>query len=889
MSEQITGTWACPSCFNLKPKEIQDCPHCHFKEDQLPNWLYLPYRSTVANRFLSGRILGKGAYSVIYLVQELDTHAPYVLKEYFPRKVGQRRPDGYVLPRTGFGSSFIEGFETFREERDILSEFDHESIVRCYEAIEANGTIYLLLDFYGFNNLELICRQQSKLGEHKAMELMSPVLGALETIHATGLLHCDVNPSNILNPEQGPPVLLDFGSAQFQDGERSLRRPLTVTYGYSAPEQHSQKTNLYRPWTDVYSCAATLYRLTTGKAPPPASARVLNDTLESPRRIVPSLSDEFSRAVMQGLCLNPDARPATAEEFRGLLGDGGGVSPIYTVRNPGPETSRAEEVRQRLVGYIPSMLLLAVVLSALYLVLRPIKITPGFSHLTGPTSTVRPTDFYILRDASSSIEQTHYDLIEAILLDGMRLEDETDGSADFTAYAHFAAWVTSGAPKEKWSLQAAARGNNIERIRAKLQLAKLPANFSSKTDFARLFESAISALQARKVGSIGDDIRESVVAVITDGMPDQEGNRPSCIDLALQNQFFNDRTEKAFLSLSRSGANIVVLLIGGIPECMQTIESEWIRLKQKALPAFQGKIAIVSLDGYAGDRERMKELIQGAIRRNPYISVRPSNAYLSDDQRRWFDTTEDFYTDFVFQPHLVNGVDIQISAVEVLNEKKEIIATLDVINGGVLYITSPGGPRNGSPHIQTLRIGFAGHFKPNPREKYWLSPEVTAHYHNPLKSLPIVLEGQQLAELSLGARKAEIQIQRLEHLAWISGMVAVAFSTSLASFWRIGKKQKWMSLRRVLKSVFIRPLRFWLLGFLALSSILLIAGGKYLSSGWMLWGIIAVIFLLLHIRHSELIMKQNREQISRAEIIVSCFDAILVPLISVLLTLVSPE
>lgn len=883
--------WLCPSCFKSKATDLQECPHCSFKESKVPADLYLRYRTEIDDRFITGRILGKGTRSVIYLAQEKTTGELYALKEYFPRKMAQRRTNGYVSPLAERRQQFAEGVQVFQEEWELLKGLDHPSIVKCHEALETNGTAYLVMDFYGFETLEAFCQgEKQSVSESDAVKLMLPILNALEVIHGEGLLHCDVNPSNILLPPQKPAVLVDFGSAQLQDGHRPISRPLTFTAGYSAPEQHNKQTNRYRSWTDVYACAATLYRLTTGRIPPPAPARTPDDPFEPLKTKIPSISDNFSRAITRGLSLNPDARPSTVQEFRGLLGSNANASSIVTVVHPGLETTWADRAKQRVVGLAPLAILLLALLSVLYFVLRPIDDRSIYWRPTSPSSVVWPKDFYVLRDVSSSIRnQSEYDLVEEFLINSIRLGDEADESADFTGYAHFAAWVRSGLPNEQSTLHAAARGDNIKGIKARLMASRPPEGFLDSTHFGTLFE-VVNSVVSRGEGIAPGQARESVVAVITDGRPDIEGNKPTCADLASHDRFFDQLTEEKLVNLLKSRVHILMLLIGGYPDCTETNHREWERLKREIAPKiapYQGRIDILSLDGYQDDHENLRDLILRTLRRDPYVSVRPAYTRLEDDQRWRLETLRKFDVDFVFQIHMVKEVALRVPQVDLLNEEREVVARLNAGKEGELDVSSPSALRNGASRQQGLHLEFVGQPELHAQERYWISPVVIAQDRTSGKDVRVVVEAPLLAERSLDTRKAEVKVQRLKALGWVSLVVAAAFTAALWFFWKIGKRESWLKVRSFLKMVLIRPLRFWLVGFLALSLILLIIGWKYISFSWALCGLLVAMIVLLSLRNVELISRRDREQISRVDILVSCFDAILVPLISILLALLS--
>lgn len=95
--------------------------------------------------------------------------------------------------------------------------------------------------------------------------------GMLSPVHANGVIHCDINPSNILiNRKTGQMKLIDFNiSAQFDRINTSYRHPDTLegTLAYISPEQTGRVNRSIDYRSDFYSLGVTLYELATGVRP----------------------------------------------------------------------------------------------------------------------------------------------------------------------------------------------------------------------------------------------------------------------------------------------------------------------------------------------------------------------------------------------------------------------------------------------------------------------------------------------------------------------------------------------------------------------------------------------------------------------------------------------
>ena len=140
---------------------------------------------------------------------------------------------------------------------------------------------------------------------------------SLEQVHSVGLLHRDLKPDNVLLSSDGRPVLIDFGSAREMSTKTTTMTRL-VSAGYSPLEQYATQAH-FGPPTDLYALGGTLYHALMGKAPPPATDRFLNASLEAlPASAPPGLV----QAIEGALKMHMAQRPQSVAAFRALLKPG---------------------------------------------------------------------------------------------------------------------------------------------------------------------------------------------------------------------------------------------------------------------------------------------------------------------------------------------------------------------------------------------------------------------------------------------------------------------------------------------------------------------------------------------------------------------------------------
>ena len=207
-------------------------------------------------------------------------HRDVAIKEYLPTTLALREGRTTVLPRSpDHAEQFAWGRERFLDEARTLARLDRTpAIVRVHDFLEANGTAYMVMALVEGETLSKRLMREQRLTPEAVERLLFPLLDGLEEVHAIGFLHRDIKPANIMVDDQGRPTLIDFGASRAAMAERSTTMTAIFTPGYAAAEQFTSAK--LGPWTDIYGLAATLYHAITGRIPPSAIDRILNDTYE---------------------------------------------------------------------------------------------------------------------------------------------------------------------------------------------------------------------------------------------------------------------------------------------------------------------------------------------------------------------------------------------------------------------------------------------------------------------------------------------------------------------------------------------------------------------------------------------------------------------------------
>ena len=275
------------------------------------------------------KLIGSGGFSLIYLAEDEDTHDEVAIKEYFPKRFGQRDKTGRVsVSNPEKRSNFERGRRLFYQEAQILAELDHPNIVRVRNCFLAHSSAYLVMDYEPGKNLgRYIKKRKGNLSTNFLLTVFPPLLEALDAIHATNNLHLDIKPSNIHLRPGGNPLLLDFGAVYHLDaiGDKKAQ---VITPGFSPVEQYHASAKV-GPCTDVYAIGASMRACIEGTPPPSAIERHANDTLEPATKLFAKrYPKQLLEAVDWAMRLRANERPQSAGALhQALLG----VRPVPTL------------------------------------------------------------------------------------------------------------------------------------------------------------------------------------------------------------------------------------------------------------------------------------------------------------------------------------------------------------------------------------------------------------------------------------------------------------------------------------------------------------------------------------------------------------------------------
>src|SRR4051812_41348994 len=204
----------------------------------------------------------------------------------------------------------------FEIEARLLSTLKHPSVVNVMDYFTHPTGVYLVMEMIEGKDLGVVLEERGTPGLPfaEAIEYTRQACEALQYVHDQQIVHRDVKPANLIDvPDPRGVVLVDFGVAR-QMGDEEQVDAGTVGIGtprYMAPEVFAGGT--VSPRSDVFSLAATLWTLLTGKPPVYGDPTPLAS-------IVAGAGEGLESCIRSGLELLPERRTSSCAAFAHALG-----------------------------------------------------------------------------------------------------------------------------------------------------------------------------------------------------------------------------------------------------------------------------------------------------------------------------------------------------------------------------------------------------------------------------------------------------------------------------------------------------------------------------------------------------------------------------------------
>ncbi|HEY6038930.1 MAG TPA: serine/threonine-protein kinase, partial [Kofleriaceae bacterium] len=271
----------------------------------------------VAGRYRIVRWLGGGGMGRVYEAVDIELDERVALK---------------VL-RPGLSEDAIE---RFRREVKLTRRIQHRNVARMFDIGEHRGEKFL--------TMELVSGEALKPGGNplpwpRLKAIAEQICAGLAAAHATGVVHRDLKPDNILlEADTGRAVITDFGIARTAEDSGVTQVGAVIgTPRYMSPEQLAGGEIDAR--SDLFSLGVMLFELATGERPWPgdnAIAVAVAQATTEPRVMdttTTGIPPAFGDVIAACLQLDPEARPASAAEIGAAIASGGAIARTRPARS----------------------------------------------------------------------------------------------------------------------------------------------------------------------------------------------------------------------------------------------------------------------------------------------------------------------------------------------------------------------------------------------------------------------------------------------------------------------------------------------------------------------------------------------------------------------------
>jgi eukaryotic-like serine/threonine-protein kinase len=193
----------------------------------------------VAGRFRLIRRLGAGAMASVFLAEDVELGRRVAIKRLHPDSGAD------VAPR-------------FRREMRVAASLSHPNVVKVFDAIEHEGAVLLVMEYVDGPSLAQRMGD-GPLPPDEALAILRPLAGAVDHLHAQGVIHRDVKPANVMLDNEDRVKLTDLGIASAAQATGiTTTGAILGTPAYMAPEQVSGGRRV-TDRADVYAVGIILF------------------------------------------------------------------------------------------------------------------------------------------------------------------------------------------------------------------------------------------------------------------------------------------------------------------------------------------------------------------------------------------------------------------------------------------------------------------------------------------------------------------------------------------------------------------------------------------------------------------------------------------------------
>lgn len=146
-----------------------------------------------------------------------------------------------------------------------LSKIKNPYLMKIFDAVVEDGKCVSLCKFIDGVTLEKAVNERGVYSEAEVRNITAQLCDGLIKLHSMGIIHRDINPSNVMLDRNGIVKIIDYDIVRTVKNDKSSDTQILGTPGYAAPEQFGFTQTDAR--ADIYSCGVLMNFLLTGEIP----------------------------------------------------------------------------------------------------------------------------------------------------------------------------------------------------------------------------------------------------------------------------------------------------------------------------------------------------------------------------------------------------------------------------------------------------------------------------------------------------------------------------------------------------------------------------------------------------------------------------------------------
>ncbi|MDC0722381.1 protein kinase domain-containing protein [Nannocystis bainbridge] len=273
---------------------------------------------TVAGRYRMGNILGVGGMGVVVSATDMQTERSVAIK--------------FLLPNARFDQGMIE---RFAQEARALMRVRSRHVSEILDVGNlGNGAPYIVMERLVGEDLDAYLDSRRVLPVHEAIDYALQACAGVQQIHAAGLLHQDLKPSNLFltrnDDDVGVVKVLDFGVARALPGSEPADSAQIASEGLTGSPQYMSPEQILRTTepdvrSDIWALGVVLYEMLAGLRPfegESVESICENVILSRPKRLSvvnPQVPSELEQVVARCLKKDRDKRFTSTQDLAHAL------------------------------------------------------------------------------------------------------------------------------------------------------------------------------------------------------------------------------------------------------------------------------------------------------------------------------------------------------------------------------------------------------------------------------------------------------------------------------------------------------------------------------------------------------------------------------------------